>query len=177
MYRMGDLIQLDQKLFHTNDLAILWSIANKNTLYTTIKRYVQKGILFSVYKGLYSSIPITALNPLKLGQAVVHRYAYLSMESILSQTGVISQTIYDITYITNVSKSVAVNTRTFRYRKLKDKFLYNPAGIIEQNGVFTAGLERAVADILYFNPKYHFDIPEKIDFAKVKSIQKEVGYI
>jgi len=51
-----------------------------------------------------------------------------------------------------------------------------PAGIVHQNGVFTADTERAVADMLYFNPKYHFDVPESIDFDKVRLIQKEVGY-
>jgi len=53
---------------------------------------------------------------------------------------------------------------------------HHPAGIVHQNGVFTADTERAVADMLYFNPKYHFDVPESIDFDKVRLIQKEVGY-
>jgi len=44
MYRINELIKLDRKIFHSNDLAIAWGISNKNTLYTTIKRYVQKGI-------------------------------------------------------------------------------------------------------------------------------------
>jgi len=39
-----------------------------------------------------------------------------------------------------------------------------------------ATLERAAADMLYFNPKYHFDVRESIDFKKVETIQKEVGY-
>jgi hypothetical protein len=33
-----------------------------------------------------------------------------------------------------------------------------------------------VADMLYFNPKYYFDLAESIDFEKVAVIQKEVGY-
>ena len=30
--------------------------------------------------------------------------------------------------------------------------------------------------MLYFNPRYHFDIREAIDFEKVHVIQKEIGY-
>jgi len=44
------------------------------------------------------------------------------------------------------------------------------------NEINTASLERAVADILYFNPTYYFDAHNIIDWTKVKNIQKEIGY-
>lgn len=176
MYRISGLIQLDRKIYHSNDLAILWNISNKNTLYTTIKRYVQKGILIPIYKGLYSTVPLSQLNPLELGKAIIHRYTYLSTESVLAQAGIIAQTTYAYTFVSSLSKKVTVGSFSYRFRKLKDEYLYNPAGIINQNGIFVATTERAVADLLYFDPRYHFDFPENVDFEKVKRIQKEVGY-
>jgi predicted transcriptional regulator of viral defense system len=176
MYRLSELIQQDRKLFHTNDLAVLWGIANKHTLYMTITRYIDKGVLFPVYKGLYSTVPLASLNPLELGQAIIHRYTYLSTETVLTQAGVISQAVYDYTFVADKSKSVSVGRWSFRYRQLKDDYLHNPAGINNQKGVFVASTERAVADMLYFNPKYHFDVPESIDFDKVRSIQIDIGY-
>jgi len=176
MYKISKLIQLDRKLYHTNDLAIIWNIANKNTLYTTIKRYVRKGILFPVYKGLYSSISLPSLDPLELGRAIIHRYTYLTTESVLSQAGIISQPTYAYTFVSDQSKRVSAGSFSFLFRRLKDDYLYHPAGIISQNGGFVAGIERAVADMLYFNPKYHFDVPGVINFAAVKLIQKEIGY-
>jgi len=176
MYRMSELLQLNRKLYHTNDLAILWGIASKNTLYTTISRYIDKGILFPVYKGLYSTVPLASLNPLELGQAIIHQYTYLTTESVLSQAGVISPRVYDYTFVADLSKRVSIGQWSFRFRKLKDDYLYNPTGIINQNSVFVATTERAFADMLYFNPRYHFDVPGSIDFDKVKSFQKEIGY-
>lgn len=173
---MSELQQLDRKIFHTNDLAILWKITNRHNLYMTITRYIDKGILFPIYKGLYATVSLPAVNPLELGKAIIHRYTYLSTESVLSQAGIISQAVYDFTLIANRSKRVTVGPWSFRYRQLKDEFLYNPAGIANQNGTFIASTERAVADLLYFNSRYHFDIPESIDFGKVKSIQTETGY-
>src|SRR3972149_7045976 len=82
MYRMSELLQLDRKVFHTNDLAILWGITNKHNLYMTITRYIDKGVLFSVYKGLYSTVPISSLDPLELGTAIIHRYHFDVPESI-----------------------------------------------------------------------------------------------
>jgi hypothetical protein len=176
MYRISELIQLDKKIYHTNDLAILWGITRRFTLYQTITRYIDKGILFPIYKGLYSTVPINSLNPLEFGKAVIHRYAYLTTESVLAQTGIISQSIYGYTFATDQSKHVLVGDWSFRFRKLKDMYLHNPAGIHEQNGGFIATVERAVADMLYFNPRYHFDVREAIDFEKVRAVQKEIGY-
>jgi hypothetical protein len=173
---MSELLKLDRKIFHTNDLAILWGVADRHNLYMTVTRYIDKGVLFPIYKGLYSTVPLASLNPLELGVAVIHRYTYLSTEWVLVQAGIISQIIYDYTFVAAVSKRVSIGPWSFRFRQLKDDYLYNPAGIISQNGIFIASTERAVADMLYFNPKYYFDIPENIDFDKVRFFQKEVGY-
>jgi hypothetical protein len=176
MYRINELIKLDRKIYHTNDLAILWGITNKNTLYTAIKRYVQIGILLPIFKGLYSTVPFSQLDPIEVGKAIIHRYTYLSTESVLAEAGVISQATYAYTFVSDQSKRVAVGSMSFLFRQLKDVYLYNPAGIESRNGIFVATLERAAADMLYFNPRYHFDLPESINFEKVRSIQKEVGY-
>lgn len=176
MYRISELLQLDRKVFHTNDLAVLWGIADRHNLYITISRYIDRGVLFPIYKGLYSTIPISSLNPLELGPAIIHSFTYLTTESVLSQAGVVSQRIYDYTFVAARSKRVSVGQWSFRFRKLKDDYLYHPAGIANKDGILVASTERAVADMLYFSPKYHFDVPEIIDFDKVRSMQKEIGY-
>jgi hypothetical protein len=176
MYRLNELIKSDRNVYHSNDLAILWGISNKNTLYTTIKRYVQKGTLIPIYKGLYATVPITELDPLELGRAVIHRYTYLTTESVLAQDGIISQATYAYTFVSSLSRKITIGDFSFVFRKLKDEFLFNPTGITNKNGNFVATTERAVADMLYFNPKYHFDFSESIDFKKVKRMQKEIGY-
>lgn len=177
MNRINELIKLDQKLYHTNDLAILWEITNKNTLYTTIKRYVKKGILIPIFKGLYSTVQISQLDPLKLGLAIIHNKTYLTTESVLVQQGIITQATYMYTFVSYVSKKVTVGNMTFLYRKLKDIYLNNPTDIVAPDSVYIATVERAIADMLYFNPHYHFDLTESINWQKVKQIQKEVGYL
>lgn len=170
-------MKLDRKLYHSNDLAILWGISNKNTLYTTIKRYVKKGILVSIFKGLYATVQIPQLDPLELGRAIIHNTTYLTTETVLAKHGIIAQTTYMYTFVGGVSKKVTVKGITFLFRKLKETYLNNPAGIETKDGVYVASVERAIADMLYFNPKYHFDLLGDINWVKVKEIQKEVGYL
>jgi len=177
MYRIKQLLKLDRKLYHTGDLATLWGINNKNTLYTTIKRYTQKGILIPIYKGLYSTVPINKLDPLVLGKTIIHRYTYLSLESVLVQKGVIFQAVNSYTFVCDISKQVSINHLNFSYRQLASQFLFNLSGIEDQNGVLVATVERAVADMHYFNPKYYLDLNSEINWQEVKKIQKEVGYI
>lgn len=176
MYRINELIKFDQKLFHTNDLALLWGISDRHNLYMTITRYIDRGILFPLHKGLYATVPVDSLDPLAVARAVIHRYTYLTTESVLAQAGVIFQSVNDFTFVTDRSKRVTIGPWSFRFRQLKPEYLYNPLGVHDQDGNFIASAERAVADILYFNPLYHFDLPESIDFARVNEIQQALGY-
>jgi hypothetical protein len=116
------------------------------------------------------------LDPRALGQAVIHNKAYLTTESVLAQEGIITQTTYMYTFVSSLSKKVTVGDTTFLYRKMSDKYLNNPAGVEAKDGFFEASVERAVADMLYFNPNYHFDLRDSIDWKKVKAMQKEVSY-
>ncbi|MCX7881211.1 MAG: type IV toxin-antitoxin system AbiEi family antitoxin domain-containing protein [Patescibacteria group bacterium] len=174
MYKIDKLLKQDEKLFHTQDLRLIWGISNKNTLYTTIKRYIQKGILIPIHKGFYSTLPLEKVNPVRLGIGYLHRFSYLSGESVLVKEGVIFQKENYITLMSSVSKKFTLGKNSFLVRKMKDDFLYNDGGIEEKEGIKTASLERAVADLLYFNPNYYFDNSKKINWKKVKEIKKIV---
>jgi len=177
MYKIDKLLKQKQSLFHTRDLALLWEISNNNTLYTTIKRYLKKGVLIPIYKGFYSTISLDKIDPLTLGFSYLHRFSYLSCETILIKEGVIFQKESYLTFVSNLSKKFTIANYSFLVRKLKEEFLFNPFGIEKKENIFVATLERAVADLLYLNPYFHFDNKKIIKWNGVKKIQKEVGYL
>lgn len=174
--RFTQIARIGEVVFHTKELANLWQIKDPNTLYTAIKRYVKRGSLFPIYKGFYSIKPIEQLDPLLLGVRALHQFAYISTETILFDAGIIAQRIGAITMVSSKSKKFSIKDNHYRSRKLDNKYLFNPAGIIEKNGVKKASVGRAIADLLYFNPKAHFDADKSIDWRKVKKLQKEIGY-
>jgi len=176
MYKIDILLKQNQKVFHTQDLALLWGIINKNTLYTTIKRYVNKGVLIPIHKGFYSTIPVQNIDPIRVGVGFLHTYAYLSTETILLKSGIIFQDMKIITFISDKSTSFSIGKNDYKSRKMSDCYLNNDCGLERKDGIFYASPERAVADMLYFNPKQYFDNKKEIDWKKVKKIQKEVGY-
>lgn len=174
--RFAQLARMKETLFHTNDLANLWGIKDKNTLYTTLKRYVQKGLLFRVHKGFYSLKKVEEVDPYLLGVKFLNRFVYLSVETVLFEEGIIFQKPCFISLISSRSRSFSAAGHTFKSRQLKDEFLYNLAGIELKEGYYKASPERAVADLLYFNPEFYFDGRDLINWTRVKEIQIEVGY-
>ena len=175
--KLDVLLKQPKKLFHTQDLELLWNINNKNTLYSTINRYLKKGYLIQIYRGFYSTVELNTINATELGTSAIHDYCYLSTESVLAKDGIIFQSVPHFTFCSSKNKKININGTSFISRKLKPAFLFQSAGILEQQNYKEASPERAVADMLYFNSKYHFDLRNAIDWERVKTIQKEVGYI
>lgn len=174
--RFAQLARMGEQLFHAHDLGILWGITNKNTLYTTLKRYVQRKLLYRVYKGLYSLVPFEKIDPVLLGVKALHTYCYVSTETVLARAGIIMQHLPSITYVSSVSRRFTIREHSFISRKFADRFLYNPAGIEDCRDLPTASAERAVADLMYVNPRAYFDNQKAVDWDAVRALQREIGY-
>lgn len=174
--RFVDIARIGQPVFHIDDLANLWQIKNPNTLHTTLKRYTQDGLIIRLQRGTYSLLPADKVSSLLIGIKTLHRYSYISTETVLAQTGIILQNLPKTTIVSSVSKNFSVAGHSYRCRRLSDKFLYNSAGLKLEDGIMIATTERAVADILYFDPHYFFDAPQLIDWKKVHEIQRQIGY-
>jgi len=176
--RFAKLAEIDESVFHANDLGNLWGIYKKTTLYQTLSRYLKRGLLFRVYNGLYSIKKISKLDPYFLGLKALHEPAYISCESILYEQGIINQTPQAVTMVSATSKSFSISDNYYKSRQLRDEYLFNDSGIEITNNVRKASLGRAVADMLYFNPEKYFDAlnSKLINWPDVKKIAKAVGY-
>ena len=175
-YRFQQIAQLNEKVFHIDDLAKIWQISSTNTLRVTIHRYIKKGLLFKIYRGFYSIAPFEKLDPLFLGIKALHQFAYVSTESVLAEAGVIMQIPSKITLISAESRQFTIGNYEYQSRKLQDQFLFNSSGIKDTNDFKKAGVERAVADLLYYNSKFYFDNYSLIDWQKVNELQEIIGY-
>ena len=175
--RFAELAKLGEVVFHAGDLANLWHITSKNTLYTTIKRYVKSGLLFRIHKGFYAIKNPESVDSLLLGIKSMRGNVYVSTETVLALGGVILQQVPAVTLVSNQSRSFLVAGHAYHSRQLNDRFLYQTQGITTlPNGVRQASKERAAADLLYFNPRAHFDAAQFINWKAVRAIQTELGY-
>lgn len=168
------IARLEEPIFHVGDLARAWGISNRHNLLMTLKRYVDGGLLFRLYRGLYSLKRAAELDPYILGAKAINSYCYLSSETVLAQHGVIFQKVDYFTFSGEKTKRLKIAGYKYYCRQLKDEYLYNDIGIVKTGKYNIASLERAAADILYFNPRYHFDNPALINKAELKNVQRLV---
>ncbi|MFA6602142.1 MAG: hypothetical protein WCT02_04810, partial [Candidatus Paceibacterota bacterium] len=176
--RFAKLAVLGEVVFHSGDAANIWDIKSGNTLHTTLSRYARQGLVYRLQKGLYSLKKAADLDPHLIGLKALHGPAYVSCETVLFSGSVVNQAPREITFVGGVSRRFTIAGIRFRCRKLHDRYLYNDAGIIVKNGIRRATLERAVADMLYFNPLKYFDSASSnlVDWNKVRQIAEAVGY-
>lgn len=181
MYRINDkgrfaqLAKLGEIVFHANDLANLWNIRKRSTLYMTLSRYTKAGLLYRIYKGFYALKKPLEIDPMLLGTKAMHGPAYVTFETVLFNAGIINQPPQIITLAAGVSKRFSVVDIHYRARRLPDTMLFNDIGIEIKNNVRIATPPRAVVDILYINPKKYFDAPELIDREDVREIAHALG--
>ncbi len=172
--RFSDLAALGEVVFHDRDLAVLWGITDANLLHTTLSRYVRRGLFRRVWRGMYAIKPIEGIDPLLLGMKALHSFAYVGTETILFRAGLINQRPSATTLLSGVSRRFSIGGNAYISRKLDDRYLYQETGITVRNGIRESSPERAVADLLYFNAKAHFDGP--VDWTAVRDIQQTLGY-
>lgn len=175
MYRINELIKTGKNVFSIKDIGFIWKIKNKNTLYTTLKRYVKKGLIFRIRKGVYSLKPKKHLSFLEIASALIGDYHYLTTETILQKEGLIFQSSNQLTFVSKKNFKIKFDDYLIRVRKLKSDYLFNLTGIRKEAFTLVADKERAIADILYFNKKFHFDNKD-INWKKVKHYQKLIGF-
>lgn len=177
MNKINELIKSGQTIFRTSDLAMLWGISNRSTLYTATQRLIKQGVLTRIYKGLYTTASLNQIEPILLGQKVAHDFAYLSTETVLIQAGILFQSLPYLTFVTTRSQKMRLLGQAYRYRQMLPQFLFNQTGITQKKGLFTATPERAAADLLYYNTAAFFDNPDGLNWKTVKEIQQQVGFI
>lgn len=156
--RFAQLATMGELIFSAQDVATIWKIKNRRTLLMLLARYVKRGLLHRIWRGLYSIIDPKKIDPLLLGIKILHRYAYISCETVLFGAGLINQRPMEITMVSNVSKRFSLLGHHYHSRKMNDSALYNTLGIILKNGVRTATPDRAKQDMSYFNPKKYYDL-------------------
>jgi len=175
--RAERLLQLGVPLVHAGDLAVLWGMTNENTLHTTIRRLVARGVLQPIYRGFYATRPLSTIDPVLVGARAFHCYNYLSTESVLAIEGVIAQQPNAYTYVGPATRSCTIGPHRFHMRQMAPQFLYNSAGVYEDaGGVRTASLARAVADMRYYVPHVHLDAVQQIDEHAVRELAQTVGF-
>ena len=126
--------------------------------------YVQKGLLYSVRRGLYAK---NKKYDRKEAATKIFTPSYISFETVLFEAGVIFQLYKSIFVASYQTREVDCDGQSVSFRKIKNEILVHTAGLENRGTYFAATKERAFLDILYLRKGYHFDNLGPLDFKKV----------
>ena len=137
---------------------------NPNLLKSRLNYYVKKGELYSVRRGVYAKD--RNYNRLELATKI-YTPSYVSFETVLREAGITFQYYERIFVASYITREIIADGQTYEYKRIKDSFLTNPAGIEKKEGYLIASPERAFLDVLYRTKSYHFDNLRSLNWDKV----------
>jgi len=161
------LLKTKQTVFSTQDLALLWKISNKNYLKTKIYRLIKGKNLTRIKSGVFAFG--SDFNQWELANKLVVP-SYVSLQTVLSASGVVFQFDSRVNSISNRSRSICADSGQYDYRKIKDSVLLSREGIITNDNTNYASPERALLDTLYLECDAYIDNPKAIDWEKARSL-------
>jgi predicted transcriptional regulator of viral defense system len=142
--------------FDTNTLSLIYPELSKNSLYSNIKRWIKKGQLIQIKKGMYVTkeyvLNVQDKSSYKEFLANKIKYpSYLSTEYVLQKYSILSDAIYAYTSVTLKSKNTYTNNfGRYMYRNITRK-LFVGYEIKEVGGyeIKEATKAKALFDYLY----------------------------
>ena len=161
------LLGSKQSVFKLNDIALHTGITDFQSLNNKVNYAVRTGKLLNPRKGIYAKPGFSAEEM----ACTVYTPSYISLEYVLQQAGVLFQYDSGVTPVSYLSRTIVIDGRQYRYRKIKGELLANTTGIESRaNGVNIALPERAFLDMLYLENVFYFDNLSPLDKKQVYQI-------
>lgn len=161
---ISKIYKSSQTVFTTKDLALLWKNNSLDLIKSAVYYYVKTNKLYRVRKGVYTKDK--NYNKFELATKI-YTPSYISLETVLAQSGVIFQYYETIFVISYLSRNLEVDGKKIQIKKIKDEILTNSQGIIKQKNYYQATKERAFLDAVYLYKNYHFDNLKTLNKEKV----------
>lgn len=140
------------------------------SLYVTLTRLVQAGMLVRLRKNMYK----LAFAPTHSEKAANELYfpSYLSFESALSKYGILSQIPYTLTFATTrPTKNIVLENTPVEYRHMKHDLFF---GYVLENGIYIALPEKALLDELYLVSRGKGTLAiEELDLREINVVRLE----
>ncbi|MEK6545333.1 MAG: hypothetical protein AAB257_06705 [Nitrospinota bacterium] len=137
---------------------------SRDSLYVTIKRLIDRGVLEKMGSGIYRLF--TTPPSIEKVASSLYMPNYISFESALSRYGVLTLIPYTLIFATTrKSKRFTIEGRDIEFRQLKRNLFW---GYEMEGGIYIARPEKAFLDLVYFASRGKASIDmDEIDMAKL----------
>lgn len=161
------LYERPETVFTIDEIAQLLPAVSPESLRDRLYYFTRIEKLKRVHKGIYAK---SQYNPLELANKM-YAPSYISLGTVLADTGVIFQHDMTIFAVSRLTKLVAADGVDIQYRQIRSDILTNTQGIEQKVGYWIATRERAFLDAVYIYKNYHFDNLDAIDWKQVEQLK------
>ncbi|MDP8289763.1 MAG: hypothetical protein P9M02_02185 [Candidatus Susulua stagnicola] len=156
----------DIKIFHFNHFK-MFSNMKSHSLRIALKRLADKNIIKRVCRGYYANpFSIPTIEEIS---AQIYKPSYVSLESVLSNNGILSQIPQALTCVTAKTPRVFDTVfGTIEYRQIKKTYFW---GLYKEGNYLIAEPEKALVDFIYFRKKK--DVERSISGLDFRSINRK----
>jgi len=164
--RYLDFLEFQQKnkleIFSNSDVEIMLKLST-NSAKTLINRYLKDGLFIKIKKGLYYSKDLIP-NGFNIASSLI-KPSYISLETALSEYGLIPEIVYSITSITTkTTTEFNVKGINYIYKSVKKTAF---TGYIKKDNYLIAKPEKALADYFYFVSLGRLAYNDRINTGKI----------
>lgn len=161
----------DQTVFTLSEIASFDASYSGKKLNSALKYLIKQKELVRIARGIY------ALNKNYSKFEFANKFripSYISFYTVLVNSGIVFQPYSSIFVASKRSEEKEIDEQKYIYRKIKDKILLNPLGIVTRKQTSIASVERAICDIIYLDGVQYFDNTRNIDFEKIELLNEKV---
>ena len=170
---MKILERINKPFYSIADIEKITGVSRKS-IYVTLNRLVEKGILERIGTGIYRLF--TAKVSVEKIAGSLYMPNYLSFESALSRYGILNLVPYTLTFATSrKTKRSVIEGRDVEFRQIKKDLFW---GYEMQGGIYVARPEKAFLDLVYLASRgiASIDLDEinlkKLSMTTVKEFSK-----
>lgn len=141
------ILNSSRTVFTIQSLMMMSGLQDSKKITKSMHYYATEGKVLNLRRGIYAKLRYEVQEM----ACVMYRPSYISMEYVLQRAGVVFQWDESITCVSYLSRTVEVEGRVYRYRKINPELWIGMEGIEQRENIAMAVPERAFLDMMYLS--------------------------
>ncbi len=161
------ILESPRTVFTLQSLLMQMGCGDSGRLTKSLYYYAKEGRIRNPRRGIYTKLKYDVQEM----ACCLFRPSYISLEYVLQRAGIVFQWDDSITCVSYLSRTVEVDGKQFRYRRVSPELWIGMEGIEQRDNVAIATPERAFLDMVYLSAgNCFFDNLRPLSVKKVRNI-------
>ena len=161
------ILESPRTVFTVQSLLMQMGCGDSGRLTKSLYYYAKEGRIRNPRRGIYTKLKYDVQEM----ACCLFRPSYISLEYVLQRAGLVFQWDDSVTCVSYLSRTVEVDGKQFRYRRVSPELWIGMEGIEQRDNVAIATPERAFLDMVYLSAgNCFFDNLRPLSVKKVRNI-------